>query len=138
MQLTPILDRLNTHVTALRQTGGAADLAAARDDLRIAPAAYVIPLRETPGRNELGEAIWQRVTVRLGLVLAVRNVRDARGEAAAEDLEALRQSVRAALLGWAPAMGHDPLEYGGGRLLALTNAILWWQDDFTTAFYMKT
>lgn len=137
MDLAPVIARIRSQVTALKFVGGAADLAAAAEDLKIAPAAYVYALAERAARSGGIGYVAQQVTARFGVVIAARNLRDARGEAAAADLEPLRTSVRAALVGWAPAAGYDRCEYVGGRLLQLAQAVLWWQDDFETTYAIK-
>lgn len=137
MDLAPIIDRIKSQVTAFKFVGGAADLAAAEQDLKLAPAAYIYPIAERAARSGGIGYVAQQVTARFGVVIAARNLRDARGEAAAADLEPLRTSVRTALVGWSPAAGYDRCEYVGGRLLQLAQAVLWWQDDYETRHAIK-
>ena len=73
------------------------------------------------------------LTVALGIVMAVRNVADPKGNAASVDMEALRIAVRTALLGW-NATGTDPFEFAAGGLLAFRDGHLWWQDSYRTAY----
>ncbi len=138
MQLATILAHLKTNCPALRQIGGAAEFSALPDaGPQAVPAAFVVPLDEHAGRNQLDTGISQRVDVRFGVILAVRNLRDGLGAAANDDLEALRRAIKDALLGWRPAGADDVCTFGGGRVLQLANQVLWWQDDFLTAYYER-
>lgn len=126
-------------VPALKLVGGAVDLqAAAEEEPTITPAAFVIPLEENPGANELGNFVMQRVAVAVGVVLVVRNLTDTKGAAATVDMEALRQSTKAVLLGFAPNDACDPLERGQSALLAFKEGHMWWQDIYITAYYDRS
>lgn len=138
MQLATILSHLKANCPALRQVGGAADFSALPEaGPQAVPAAFVVPLDEHAGPNKLDTGISQRVDVRLGVILAVRNLRDGVGAAANDDLETLRRAIKDALLGWRPPDAVDVCIYGGGRVLQLNNQVLWWQDDFLTAYYER-
>lgn len=127
--------RLQAQCPLLRQVGGSADLPAAEEALRARPAAFVVPLAERPSDPLLlGDPV-QRLSASVGVVLAVANLRDPRGDAAREDLVAVRQQVRAALLGWLPAGCLDRLACAGSRLVRLDpRGVLWWQDDFLASY----
>ncbi len=137
MLLAPIIAQVKT-VSMLKNVEGTVGFALAQQNLKGTPSAWVIPLMDAalPNRMMSG-AVEQRVNERFGVILAVSNVRDARGEAANEDLEVVRSAVITALLGWQPDAGYDPVEYGGGRMLSLINPVLWWQLEFTTAYYER-
>ncbi len=133
-----IVTRLDTEVAALKLVGGAADFQnAAESNPKVTPAAFVIPLEDMPTASET-TALVQRVFVTIGVVLVVRNVTDAKGVAAKQDLEALRVAVKEKLLGWEPAEGCDPLERGPGRLLAFRDGHMWWQDIYKTAYFDRS
>lgn len=139
MLLAPIATRLQSQVSALKKVGMAAEFDAARKDARpVPPAAFVLPLRETAGRNELENAISQRVGVQFAVVYCTQNLRDSRGGQANEDIDAVRAAGKTALLGWQPDADHDPCEYVGGELLGLQGPLVWWQDVFATAFYLRS
>lgn len=136
--LSAVEARLAT-VSALKKIAGAADFASAGADLKgKLPAAYVIPMTERAGGNSLVSAVSQHTEARFGVVLAVSNLRDARGQNAHGDLAPLRAAVIAALLGWQPGPDYDPVLFGSGRLLQLQDGVLWWQDDFVTAYYLRS
>ena len=137
MLLLPVVDQIKAIATdgvpEFRKVAGAANFAVARDDLKSPPAAYVIPLRDSAGANQLaGGAILQPVREQFGVVLAVSNLRDVKGEAAQAEFERLRRLVITSLLGFVPDADYDPIEYGGGNILMMDAAVLWWQLTFTT------
>lgn len=126
--------------TGLMDIGGAVEYFAAREALKRWPAAFVLPAKDTAAPNAFADgALDQQVVARYGVILAVRNLRDAKGEAAMADLTPLRQAVWTQLLGWVPAAGFSPCTYGGGRLLDLDEAaqVLWWVDEFDTDYHVR-
>lgn len=128
-----VIARLTAQVSAFRKVAGAADYAAAAPELKQTPAAFVLSLADRAGRSSTGTmVVSQEMEARFGVIFAVQNLRDARGQQAGADLLALRIAVMTALLGWQPASDYDPCEYGAGRLLQLDDAVLWWQDDYVT------
>ncbi len=135
-----VIARLGDQVMALEAVGGAADLAAAaQNGPRQLPAAFVMDLATAPAPNPDGTAgISQHTIFRFGIVLAVQNVRDSRGEAAQTDLRTMRIAVMEALHGWSPAQDFDPIELGPGRLLEFRDLTIWWQDDFVTRNLLRS
>lgn len=129
--------RLTAEVPGLKLVAGASQFQAAAEAAPTAtPAAFVLLLGESPRANELANFVAQRVEVQIGVVYALRNVADPKGAAAGTDLETLRAAGQTALLGWQPTAAHDPLERGPGALLAFKEQVMWWQDIYTTAFYI--
>lgn len=138
LDLNLIVARVTAQVSALKRVAESMDIPSAADDLKaVAPAAYVLPLQDPAGPNALANAVSQQVTARFGVLLAVRNFRDPRGEAARSELTPLRSSVADALLNWQPGADYTPCEYGGGRLLQLTDQVLWWIDEYRTSFEVR-
>ena len=136
--ISSVIARLKT-VSALKLVSDAADFETAAGTKPMAvPAAYVLPLQEHPGANELGCAVAQMVTAAFGIALAITNVADAKGGRALLDLGALRKQVRLALLGWVPDEAQFPMEFGGGALLGFKNGVLWWQDIYVTQYLIKS
>ena len=101
------------------------------------PAAFVIPLADSAGRNLLIGVVRQKVTSRFGVAIALGNVRDSRGEAAAEDIEAARDAVIAALLGWPPMPGYEACTYAQGRAFDVRDQVFWWLSEFNTETHIK-
>lgn len=96
------------------------------------PAAYVMPIAETAGPNRLANGVRQQVAARVGVVLALGNLSDRRGGPAAEALEAVRDAVKAALVGWPPSADDEPLTFAQGRAVTFADGVFWWQDEFAT------
>lgn len=138
LDLALVIERLKSEVRGLRLVAGAADLAALREAPPLAlPAAYVVPLAERAEPDALLGVVEQRLQLTFGVLLAVRSLRDARGEAAQNELRGLRDAVLAALMGWTARPDADPCEYAGGRLLQLNDTVLWWGDDYRAAYFLR-
>lgn len=134
-----VIARVAGQVAAFKAVQGAAEFAAASEGLKQTPSVFVVPLADRPSRNGTGTlVVSQQSESRFGVLIAVQNLRDARGQAAGTDLRSLRISVMTALLGWQPASDYDPCEYGGGRIMQLNNAVLWWQDDYVTRLLLRS
>ncbi len=134
-----VIDHLDVQVPDLRQVSGAAQLARAAENLKQTPSAFVLPNAERPSGNSTGTmVVRQQNTVRFGVILAVQNLSDSRGQKAQADLRVLRTQIMAVLLGWEPDEDMNPIEYTGGRLMQVTDQVLWWQDDFLTTHYLRS
>lgn len=140
MNVGSVVDRLASQVTSLLKVGGAIDFDRALQGLTIANSAFVIPLAEAPSPDEIGmmNSIEQEVETLFGVILAVRNLQDATGEAVQDVLDPLRTSLRSALLGWEPYTDYYPCVYAGGQLIGFREGILFWQDDFKSAYRIRT
>ena len=135
--ITETATLLRTTVEQLRLVGGSIEFeAAAASAPAVMPAAFVIPLGEDPRPSQGANFIRQQIRTSLGVVLAVKNVADTKGEAAQADLTTLRIAVQAALLGWSRT-DAEPLERGAGRLLGFKNSVLYWQDVYHTNIYAR-
>ena len=126
-------------VAVFNRVSGAANFAAAHEDLKNwITAAYVIPLADVAKPNDLmGLNVEQHVIERFGVILAVKNFRDQRGDAINIALETARSKVIQALMGFSPGVGYDPVQYGGGRILQLDVITTWWQLEFITGYYER-
>lgn len=134
-----VVQRIKTQAGFIKRVSGAAEIAAASDDLKQVPAAFVVPNSERPTGSSVGTSVVsQSNMVRFGVVMAVQNLRDPSGEKAQEDLLTVREAIMNALHGWQPSEDFDPIEFGGGRLLSLTDQVLWWQDDFLTSHFIRS
>ena len=138
LDLSLIVTRLQAEVSALKRVDVAVDSAAARDDLKnIYPAAYVLPLRERPGPNALANAVSQAVTHTFGVLTAVQSLNDLTGKKARDTLTPIRSDIGDALLNWQPGADYTPCEFSGGRLLGLTDRVMWWLDEYRTRFEVR-
>ena len=142
MDLELVITRLTPLVTAKTLTllGGSADLAGAQLDAGNGyPAAYVIPLAERGGQNNSATMfVRQKIDMRFGVLLAVKNWRDAVSRRSLNDLKSIKDAVRASLIGWLPTGCDDLVTFGSGKLVRIQDGILWWQEEYLTAFYLRS
>lgn len=138
--IAEIISRLNTNKGALglNLVAGAAEFQkAAESNPTATPAAYVLPMDETPSANQFSGDDIQLIRTSAAVVLVVRNVADARGAAVQADLATLRDAVKTSLLGWAPVAGYDTLSRGRSTLMAFRDSHMWWQDTYLSSFYER-
>lgn len=128
IRLADIRARLKTACPALKQVQGAAEMRVieAAPAAHLMPAAWVVPLREDARPAPAANAVRQVQTITFGVLLAVGDRRDRRGEAAGDELDDVKQDVHAALIGWTPPGAAGPVEYAGGEVLEVETAALWW------------
>ena len=134
LDIDPWIQRIRDQVPQLRGVAGAAELAAVKDLAQRAPHAWVIPLAEDAGQNVLLNAVSQRVTERIGVVIAVRNSRDARGHTAHNVLRYIRRQIKDALIGWLPDPNEEEVTFNRGRLIDFSDRVIWWQDEYVWSY----
>ena len=128
-----IRDRLKAEVSELKEVKGALDFGAIKKNAIIFPAAFVFLAGDSGKDNNLAVgAFRQEITSDLSVVLAVRAANDRTGEKTSDELEELRSLVRAALVGWEPGSGFDPVALKRGRLLGFSNSVAFWEDTYRT------
>lgn len=136
MKPSLIIPRLRQQVAALgeRVAGVAAYAAAAQQTEFPRPHAFVVPLGEEAGENQTVGGVTQVVRARFGVIVAVSNLSDERGQAGAEQLEDIRDALIAALVGWTPlAQRFDVIAYDGTpEDPQLDRAVLWQRYDFNS------
>ena len=133
-----IAARLKNGTNSFRQIDGAADFPSAEAETKQYPAAFLIPLADTPGKNvyESG-GVMQRVEIGFGVVIAISR----RGVSGGKRLDVLlpyKQEVISKLLGWSPADGFAPIELRPGRLMKIGDTAIWWQMGFATDSYERS
>jgi len=132
MQLAPVIARIDAQMPTLKQITAAASVPLAIASLKTYPSACVVMPRGNAGKNGLTNAVSQRVDDSFAVILAVKNVQDMFGAAAAAEMDTLRPLLTAALLGWTFDAGYDPIEYVGYQLVAYQDGLLFWSDHFLT------
>ena len=146
MNLDPVIAQLRTYCPLLGgRIGGAADFDTGTEDV-IAftdpatgalayPAAVVIPLDDEAEDIDPvpGPQLNQTVTERIGVIVEFDSSADRRGQSGADQVQAMKYAVHAALLNWNPSPGQsvNGLRYAGGRLLKMDRARLFWQLDYS-------
>lgn len=138
--IAEIIAKLDAEKAALglKLVSGAADFQrAAQSNPTATPAVYVLPMDETPGPAPFSGDDIQHIRVSVGVVLVVRNVADAKGQAVHDDLQPLRDAIKASLLGWAPVEGYATMSRGRSALMAFKDGHIWWQDAYASSFYER-
>jgi hypothetical protein len=123
--------RLKTQVAALREVEGASEYAAVKA-LRDfpTPCAYVLFAVEAGSGTPRGARV-AGASAEFGVVLAVSNYRDRRGEQLQPELVTLLGQVRSALIGWQPpAPGVGPIAWRGGAVMDYDDATLLWVEAY--------
>lgn len=141
VDLAAVRDRLKTFVPAIgfNAVQGAAELEAAlKNGLLTTPSAFVIPMAEAPAKNAFEfQSVSQDTTAMCGVVVAVRDLSDAVGEAAMATLRSIRGGVFDALVNWTSDPDFAPFVYGGGQVIGQRDQITLWQDDFITEYLIR-
>lgn len=139
--MTPasIILRLREQCPELRLVGGAAQLESAIEALTATPAAFVLPARESATESPfMDQTVQQEVLAEFAVVIAAANLADDEGAAARESLQAVRDSVRTALLGWTPDDAMSGCEFVSGELAQFKDSLLWWTDSYSTTFLLRS
>ncbi len=134
MILDEVITRLESRIADL-DVGGALDLPAAQSRQH-RDTAYVIPGPRRAGDNSLSNAVRQRRTVGVTVLLAITNRRTRRGAEARQEVDALEQALIDELVGWTPDSAEGPLYYRNGQLLTVQDQTVWWQVEFETEDYI--
>lgn len=140
MKLAPVIARLQDRVAALRSVHGAADFANASQHLKIGGVAFVLPLSEAAGDNQVATGyVRQRITTRFGVLLAVKNVATPTAEAAIAEIDGLIDQVKAALIGWLHPDASRTTLYAAGRAMGVdAERVTWWICEFTSDAFYRT
>lgn len=139
LDLRPWRDRLAS-LPELRAVGLAADLAAAQAAPAVRPAAYVVPVSDSPSARagQGNSVITQNVNATVAIVTAVSSARSsATGAEAAEDIQAIRRAIFDCLIGWIPPGASLGLQYAGGQLSTYGDSTVWFSDRFATSYFVR-
>ena len=133
-----VVDRLKADVAAFRFVGLAADLGRVTAQTLQFPSAFVLLLGEQAGENRYAseDVIEQAVTARVGVIMAVRDIADRSGAAAATSLKPLRRAVLTSLCRFVPEHGLAAFRFSRGALQSGVEGLggLFWQDDYLLRF----
>jgi hypothetical protein len=112
---------------------GAAELAALDKTLTgQTPSLYVIPISEQAKSRIIGEFYTENTLLTIAIVTTVRNVQDSRGQGAHQQLEPVRNEIKAALCGWQESTMTHPVHFIQGRIASYDNQLLRYIDVYTT------
>lgn len=103
------------------------------------PAVYLVYQDDSAEPNRLDAGGHrQRITARIGALIAVRNVIDSRGANAQQATQPIVDRLDQAFLAWSPdSENFDPCEYVRGSLASFNNNVIWWICIYQTRFYKK-
>jgi hypothetical protein len=134
LNTAPIVAAIRAAMPELVEVGDASSFGRLDQNSIRYPAAYVIPLAETPGANRYhSDAILnQRVLMRFGVIWSVRDIGDRLGTIASGEIKAVREAGMIAVCQFRPSGAEGACEPVGGKLVSgigRTGQMLW-QDDF--------
>ncbi len=135
MRIIPVIDRLKTACALLNgRAEPAQSLSALTDDeVRSGlPIAFIYSEKEAASPNEMLGITSQRVAKRFCIITAAQP-----STAIAEPIEASRDQIKTALIGWCPDANHDPVEFVGGEIIDISTSVVWWKDTFETFTYNR-
>lgn len=98
------------------------------------PCAFVLPLDDSPDPPTSPNMVRQFLDEGFAVVVAIDNTVDERGQRSSHTVQSLRAELWRALLGWQPTPKHNGISYGGGNLLQVDRARLWFQFEFSASF----
>lgn len=138
MKLELVIAQLRARCpTFAQRVAGAAEYQIVPESTAISvPAAFVIPLADDPEENGAETGVRQRLVETFGVVVALSNVTDERGQTAYSAVHEIRKEIWKALLGWVPDEDYGAVQYAGGNLVQLDRARLWWQFEFSSDFHI--
>jgi hypothetical protein len=142
MNLQTVIQALKDRVPTLGgRVSGAADFASGLESVvnLLLPAAFVLPLEDAAGDNDVWPGLTQNLTERIGVVVQFDNTTIApadqrTGFSGVNQVDAARVAVFKAVLNWIPpdqvGLAARGFRYGGGRLVDFDRARLFWQFEF--------
>jgi hypothetical protein len=130
--------RIRTQVTDFKEVAGAAGIANILSGRIAHLGCYVYQVGSEAGVNKMANIVSQREVIQLAVVITIKNVQDGRGGDADDASQALRDSVRAALLGWEPDGGYEMLEKVDHKLVSFANGFLVTKDVYRTAHHIRS
>lgn len=140
MKTSTLIARIRAQCPSFaNRVAGAAEFMAAveyADDLAL-PHAFVMRLADAPQDSSTAGQVLQVIEELFGVVVAVDNTTDQRGQGADDALDDLLVELQGALVGWQPDALYQDMEYRGSTLLDMDRARLWRQFDFVTLIILK-
>ena len=140
MQLELIIAQLRALCPSLAgRVAGAAEFKPVQEAAALpVPCAFVIPIDDRPDPPKAVNAVGQEMTDSFGVIVALDNRTDEKGQSASAGVHVIRAEIWSALLGWIPgpvntvnpATFYNGIFYEGGSLLSLDRARMWYQFEF--------
>ncbi|QIO60686.1 phage tail terminator protein [Rhizobium leguminosarum] len=131
--IAEVRQQLLVNGTPFALVEGAVALAQVKDRPTAMPAAFVIPLRDASSANQRATGgVLQATAADIGVVIIFENLGAPLGDPSVDELEALKNWVRAQLVGF-EIEGCDPIEHIEGELVKARSGVVWWQETFGTS-----
>lgn len=137
MNLDTIINQIRQHAPVFSgRVAGAARFELLPETANlVVPAAYVVPLDDQPHGRMALNSVRQGVDDNFAVIVAISNVPDERGQAAAATaVHSIRAALWSALLGFQPTLDYRGIDYQGGTLITLDRSRLWYQYEFSAYF----
>jgi hypothetical protein len=133
VDLAAVITRIRSECSTFsNRVAGASELPAARRDTdSIAkPSAWVIPGPESATQNMVELGALDRIAESFTVIVALSNETEPRGQTSSIAVEAIRDELRAGLIGWNVDSDHLPTQYVGGDLADIDRSTLWYEFTF--------
>ena len=135
MNPRPLVARLTGHA-GVKRVGGSVDLSTSSLRKELLPRAWIVPMGDkSDGGTPMAE--WEE---RWGVLIAVRNVADTRGNKSMDAVEPIVQAVRARFYDWfIDDTYHVPMIAAGGDYHSFNDKtqVAFWLDEFTAAYLKR-
>lgn len=139
LSIRVLAERIADQVPQLATVTGLAELVASKGIVKRKPACFIAPGSETAQPNPLLGRTSQRVAETFGLWIALDNGADATGLKRQDELKALADQVRAALVGWQPGPEYLPIELvSAGPIQWDDGQTLFWPEQYRTEYYQES
>lgn len=134
MRIGAIVLKIRTADTTFgNRIAGSADLALAQKHTFNKDTAFVIQLSDSPTPNKLDNGLFQTITERFAVIVAIQNDstnKDKTGFIAYDSLYNIRKELFKAILGWQIPDTDYVVSYGGSKIIGINRAFLWYQFEF--------
>lgn len=143
MDISKVITQLRTYCPSLKLVGGSADFSTGLESVvnpTQLPAAFIIPDGDEADANQLSNALLQHVRERIQIVVEFDNSADRRGYGSANQVDAMKYAIFAALLNWRidPTHAQRGLEYDGCEFIAMDRGRLWYGFRFSQELTIST
>lgn len=98
---------------------------------------YVIPGNDDGARLESTGVVISEVSAPVGILLGIREVTDAIGEAATDPLKTYREALAGALHGFRPTGANEALAFSNGGLVDFKDGVYWQLDNYESSYNLR-
>ncbi len=98
---------------------------------------YIIPGTDDGFVTEGTGVIISDVDASVGVLIGVREVTDALGEAATDPLKTYREAVAGAFQGFRPTGTTQALSFANGALVDFVDGVFWQLDNYATSYNLR-